>query len=478
MVDSKRQKMARMFFLWVLLGAILLPPVNALTAAPKKRVIDEVLDILKSKKIITEDKYQELKTRLEKEREESLAEVKKAAEDASPVVAGYKKGFYLKTRDDAFKLKIGGRLNFDYRGPLGDTKQDNTFKLRRARLYMKGNVGKFLGFKLQEEFSSGATLKDAFTEARFNKSFRLKAGQFKTPFSLSAMSSSLWMDLPERPVCVDALAPYRDYGIMIQGDPFQGLAHYSAGLFNGTRENYSETDGSKDVAGRVVFSPFQRSDNKFIKGFHVGGSFTYGRENMNLEHQRSAWWNKGTIKTPGGVTVYKLGNDVSQNGNRLRWGAEVYWNMGPFALQGEWLQVTLDDLKGASGAKDDLTMKGGYISTSYFITGESQGMKHGAISRVSPKRPFNWKKRQWGAWEIVARYDYLHLDSAFMDTDYAAGISGYTDEIWGITGGLNWWLNDMGLIRFSLSRYKFDDIIKDIGKDTEDLALVRLQIVW
>ncbi len=477
MPRSKRERV--LLFVCFALLLTLVFPVNPVTAASKKMVIDEVLDILKSKKIISEKKYIELKKQLKAEQEEALTTLKKTAETApANVEVGYKRGFYLKTRDNAFSLKLGGRVNFDYRQPFGDTDQDSTFKLRRARIYVKGMVWKYFSFKLQEEFASTATLKDAFLGIRLNKAFRFKVGQFKAPFSLSAMSSSLWMHLPERPITVDALAPYRDYGVMLHGNPWNGRVHYAVGVFNGTRGNKTDTDGSKDVAGRVVLSPFHAFTNIFIKGFHVGGSFTYGHENMNLNAQRGYWWNKGTFKSPGGVSFYKLADDVSMDGDRFRWGAELYWDIGPFALQGEWMQLTLNNLRDVTGIQNDVTLKGGYLSASYFLTGEDQPMKGGKLCRVSPKHPFNPGKYQWGAWELALRYDYFKLDSTLMSAHYAAQENAYTDKLWGITGGVNWWLNDMGMVRFSVSHIKFDDPVKDIGKDKENLALVRFQVVW
>jgi len=64
-------------------------------ATSKKKVIDEVLEILKQKKIITEDKYDNLKRRLKAEEAEALQNLKQTAASASPVEVGYKKGFYL-----------------------------------------------------------------------------------------------------------------------------------------------------------------------------------------------------------------------------------------------------------------------------------------------------------------------------------------------------------------------------------------------
>jgi phosphate-selective porin OprO/OprP len=131
--------------------------------------------------------------------------------------------------------------------------------------------------------------------------------------------------------------------------------------------------------------------------------------------------------------------------------------MGPFSVQAEAGVGTMTNAvipaSGIPGAKGvtvgDLSFWGGYVSLSYFLTGENRlyDRRLGRESSlyVRPRTNF-WAVRDedghlnagLGAWEVVARYDYCNLNDGPVQGGVAQGL----------TFGLNWYLNTNLKIQF------------------------------
>jgi phosphate-selective porin OprO/OprP len=98
----------------------------------------------------------------------------------------------------------------------------------------------------------------------------------------------------------------------------------------------------------------------------------------------------------------------------------------------------------------DPTFDGGYISVSYFLTGENRTYdkrlgRLGSTYIASPYTPFFGVRGEdgqthWGtgAWEIAARYSHLDLNSG--------ALRGGVED--GVTLGVNWYLNTNLKIQF------------------------------
>lgn len=456
---------------WVALLALLLP--DGPLAARGSSVVDEILEILRQRHIITEQRYRELRERLEAERREAVRrlrqEVLAEMRREQRVEVGYRRGFYLRTTDGRFALRIGGRLNLDGRFFDRGHPEVNEFLLRRARMGLRGTLHRAFGFKVEADFAGGgASLKDGYLEARPWPALRLRAGQFKVPFSLEAVSSTLWMDFIERSMAASSLAPARDWGLVALGQLGQRV-RYGIGLFNGARANRGDLDDDKDVAARVVVRP--------LPGLWLGGSLTYGHQRWSLPGDRDHLWTKGRFKTYGGTTFLKLADGVGQSGTRLRWGTELAWSPGPCWLQGEWMRMELRGMVDPAGRQHDLSVRGGYLNLGWFLTGERRSVSGWRLARVVPQRPFAPREGGWGALELAFRYDYLRFDEGF----FAYGLADptrYTDRVSAYTLGVNWFLNEAALLRLNWSHLDFDDYVSGAGDDQEDLLSLRFQLVW
>ena len=88
--------------------------------------------------------------------------------DRMPKFSGFVQGMYLANFDEDFKLT------------------DNTFRMRRVRLSVEGNLAKGLTYKIQGDFSRSPMLVDAFLKYKPCNEFAIQIGQFKTPFSIES----------------------------------------------------------------------------------------------------------------------------------------------------------------------------------------------------------------------------------------------------------------------------------------------------
>ncbi|MDY6844351.1 MAG: porin, partial [Thermodesulfobacteriota bacterium] len=351
------------------------------------------------------------------------------------------------------------------------------FLVRRARICASGTIYKYYSFKVEPEFGmGGGALNDGYLNIKYIPEIQCKIGQFKVPFSVDELTSDNYIDFIERPLPADNLVPSRDYGIMFHGDLASGIVHYGIGIFNGTRKNKGDCNDEKDIAARLVLSPFQKCENLCLQGLHLGGAMTSGNEDMSIQSDQDYWWSKGKFQTAGDTKFFEFDSAVSHRGRRNRYGAELVWIRGPFSLKGEWMRIDLNDLENGS-QRGNFHIKGGYVSCSYFITGEQQPFTKGVYKGITPKHKLSPKEGNWGAIQLIARYEMLDLDNHFL-TDGYANAAQYTDQVDGFTLGVNWWLNANVRVMVNYNHVDFDNYVAAAGGTSEDIGLFRFQLIY
>jgi len=109
---------------------------------------------------------------------------------------------------------------------------------------------------------------------------------------------------------------------------------------------------------------------------------------------------------------------------------------GPFSLQAEILHSWVDRTEG-----DQLDFGGYYVSASWFLTGESRPYHptSGTLTRVSPRKNFNWKTKDWGAFEVAGRYSFTNLTDKAVQGGRLNMLMGGLN--WHLTPNIRWHLN-------------------------------------
>ena len=350
--------------------------------------------------------------------------------------------------DGDFKFRIGGRLQADAAGYSNDsgTWKDSGLEsgseVRRSRIFLAGTLWHDWTFKTQWEFAfDRVRLKDQLISYKGFNPLELTMGNFKEPQGLSAMTSSNYVPLMERPMVVDAFEPYRKMGLRLHyNGEFHGAWTAATGVFGGGVNLPDKINGEGwGIPARITWAPIHEKD----RVLHFGTSFEYRQPDdankfIYLARPESHLANRAFVNTGIIENVdYRLLNQV-----------EILGIWGPFSLQGEYLWNTVNRRDDAS----DLDFSGGYVLGNWFLTGESRNYKaaYGSFSPLKPKKSL--LDGGIGAWELAARYSTIDLS----DSD----IQGGSED--NLTLGLNWYPATNLRIMFNYVK------VLDVSVDQED----------
>jgi len=169
----------------------------------------------------------------------------------------WQEGIRLDSADGDFKLRIGGRTQWDHalfdldeslRSALGDV--ENGVEFRRARLYLRGTIYENYEFKTQFDFAAGsARFRDVYV-AMNNVPYvgRVKAGHFYEPMSLEQQTSDNYITFMERSL-QEIFYPGRNVGVALSNTALDQRMTWAAGVF---RDTDSIGAGANDAGGMAV----------------------------------------------------------------------------------------------------------------------------------------------------------------------------------------------------------------------------------
>ncbi len=427
--------------------------------AEEKRVVDELLDILRQNKQISDQQYRQLKQRAESERlrdeggEQVAAPTPTAAapaaavaaatpalpKGAAPLQAYWKDGFNIGTADESFRLKIGGRIQNDWavaassdglRDEFDIAAVETGTELRRARIDLQGYAWHIVNFRLEYDFATGeAEAQDVYIGlSKVPWVQNIRVGHFKEPFELEQMTSNNDVTFMERGI-PHALVPARNTGLALFGSELGERMTWEGGVFalaDNTGFGFGAAD-NYDLTGRVTGLPWAADDAHFV---HLGLAYShqFRSDDFSLSYSQrpeSHLYPVALVKTGG----------VPTNGVDLL-GAEAALVYGSFSAQGEYNQSFVS-IPGAA----DANVGGFYTFASYFLTGESRPYKRsrGHFDRVRPLHNLAFDGSGLGAWEIAARFSWLDLNSV--------GVRG--GQMADVTAGINWYLNPNVRVMFN-----------------------------
>ncbi|MBZ0159420.1 MAG: hypothetical protein K8G79_04665, partial [bacterium] len=400
-------------------GALLLAPVGAW--ADKLTEIEQAFEAQQKSLRQLQQEMHQLRQERTVQQEEVTRRVmeveKKAAETAaSSLLTGYEagKGFFLKSADDQFRLNIrgfiqnwfiveGARKEEGFPGPVDGqdlTKaglarhNPSTFRLRRTRIIVSGQVFKDFGFFVEQETSGATRLEEGYINYTYAPWAKATVGQYKARFGLEMLTSSRDLDFAERAVVSRALSPEYQLGITVEGTLKLANAlpvYYGVGIYNGCGRvdqcrGGIDNDGNKEFTGRFTFSPPMSFGNLTIglnadhRTFRVvRGNGATDPAGVTTPVGSGSSFHRFNPVGPTGVKLAGNGEGGTQNGflingNRVAGGGDIVFDFYPFIIKGEYAYASQerDDLGADSGNLDNLIMQGGYGSIGYWIFGNKQ----------------------------------------------------------------------------------------------------------
>jgi phosphate-selective porin OprO/OprP len=397
----------------------------------------------------------------------------------------WKDGFNAETANKDFRVHFGGRVHVDagwfdpdknlesLAGPAGWL---DGADFRRIRLRGDGTMYEVIDWVLEMDFQTavaGTTNHPVPTDAYVSLTHlpvvgAIDIGHFKEPFSFDDYASpDNYVLLMERSDADNAFGPARNVGLMLHNTALDQRVIWAAGVFRPNSENASGNafdygDGEYAYTTRVDFMPYYENDGRCW--FVFGGAYSYRTLDPSDPASRFRFRSQIPIRvgSPNFVDTGLLQADHDQLFN-----VQAALVLGPWMFQTEWYLADVDDIRRGLFANGktrelDADFGGFYFQASYLLTGEYHPIDRdrARMNRVRPNENFfcvnGGEDHCWsnllhgrGAWEVVARYDYLDVGSSALrafpavpgvpDSAAAAATNAGIEQDFVL--GLNWYLS-------------------------------------
>jgi phosphate-selective porin OprO/OprP len=413
--------------------------------------------------------------RIVQRKRELETEAAAALDKRAPLVGVGADGFSLRSPDNEFSLNLRSSIQADGRFFSNGAPQPggSTFVPYKVRLYFDGVVFKNFSFRLMPDFGNGlTTVQDAYVDAAIRPWLKLRAGKTKGPVGLERLVTDTDVEFYERALPTN-LAPNRDVGYELWGEPWGGVVSFAGGIFNGVADGSSadlNSDNHHEFEGRLFAHPFRKTSLAPIQGFGLGLAGTSGRETGTVANPTVAGY-----KTSSQLYFFQYRSDgapagtVVAAGDHWRISPQAYYYWGPFGAWAEYIFSSQDVKRGATlGTLHNAAWQ---VAATYLLTGEKASYR-----TVSPAHSLDLRRGYWGAFEVTARFSELRVDqSAFpVFADPLSSVLGAKSR----TLGLNWYLNKNTKFVFNFEQTDFMQIAGGMKRKQENAFLERLQLAF
>lgn len=380
----------------------------------------------------------------------------------------------FESQDQKYKLWFDNRVQVDGAAFFGNNPDydaiGNGVSLRRARIGIKAQIGDWYG-EVDTDFANGIfELKDALVRYDGLKNFNFTAGNFKEPFSMESTTTSRYLPFIERPMVISAFAPSRHIGfqakynynwIMAIGGVFYQAVEDSEVRVNveDNNKDYGRNAGNS-FSGKLVLMPFYANPNV---GLHFGAALSYRTPKADMATGEYGGVRYSTRNTTGINRKKYLDTDVIEDVNHdLLYGFELAGYWGGLRAQSEYVGNN-------TYLNDGTTYKfnGWYAHVGYLLFGGKQRYNTGDGEFTQPERG-----RSWGDIEVLARYEYINLNSGNLyggaAQAYSLGLTYYITN--NVKIMVNYQYNDQD--RYANGKGKLMTGYDASGKPTKDYTKI------
>jgi phosphate-selective porin OprO/OprP len=214
-------------------------------------------------------------------------------------------------------------------------------------------------------------------------------------------------------------------GIKVTGYARRRPLTWNFGVFtDALSEKQSFSIADHQVIGRLVWQPIL-SDEGRGNLLHVGVALRYAKSDDGQLQPRS--------RPEAYLAPYFVDTGKFPANSTTMTGLELYYRPGPLLIGSEYMFQHVD-----APEKGNPYFHGGEVSVVWLATGETRSYNRagGYFNAVSPARSVF--RGGPGAWELVARYSYIDLDSGPLRGG----------KFWRITPMVNWHLDDSVRLEF------------------------------
>ena len=394
--------------------------------------------------------------------DEILAEGDFRETHSPPVLqAGYDKGFYIKSTDEAFLLKISGYVRArwtgqnrqtDDRRTQGRQKQDdiNGFEIEDLRLIFRGYIhSPRLSYQIvgssDTDAVNGWTTHSAWMSYKFSDEMSLAAGLGKVSFGRQELVSKTALQFVDRSVANELFNLERSIGVVLHGTLAKRLSYamvVSNGIDNpNDSPSLDQLDTNFAYTARLVahiLGSSIKSESDLTHSqdprLEMGISFAYNDDNG--DDDPSAFYS-----VPERI---RRGRGIGGNANAdltgtdlLQFGADMAFRYRGSSLTAEyWLRAVDGDSELStweeSTRRDHSThQQGGYIQAGYFVLPKRV--------EVAARLAGVWDNSGDNVWEYTVGVNYFPWEShhVVLQADFT-----HMAEVPSSSSSANWSQND------------------------------------
>ncbi len=386
-------------------------------------------------------------------------------------------GAVLESSDKAFRLHIGGCLEFDntwyqQSDTLPFLLQDGS-DMRRARLRADGSIGENVDFVTEVNFANIQDVSNDSTTTNigsvglndFYVTFKgvpvvenVRLGHFKQPIGLEHLTSAnneYYMELSDGH---DAFLQPFEYvtGIMFFNSYLDDQATAALSLARVGKQTVSPFafgtgPGATAVTGRLTFLPIYMDDGQSL--VHLGIGYSYG----GLDNSSFDATNRPLVRAGAGPqeipNVIQTGTYYTPNAIQLL-NAELATVLGRFSMSAEYQLVRGSDVFGQysngvfSDPRGNVTYQSFYAEAGFFLNpddyrrynkkiGVWDRQLQGESSAARMRSP--WFFADHTPLQLLCRYSYLDLDSGNPVVTLSSGTQAGREH--DVTAGFDWYIN-------------------------------------
>ncbi len=431
--------------------------------------------------------------------------------------ASWNNGLEFLSEDEAFKLHIGGRVDFDnvwYQptstnmrfGSANSTRLADGSDFRRMRLRADGRIYDWVDFVFEVNFanlqdfsnqSTPATTVGAVGLTDVNLIFHdvpvvgnIRVGHLQPPISLEHMTSSNYFYYMERSPQFDAFVNRFDYvnGINFFDSYLDDRVTFASALFRSgstTINPFGAGAGDGEYGFTMRCTGLPLYEDKGRKLIHLGLTFM----ERTLDNHASSPGDRALVRA--GATKTDLPN-VMQTGTYYSPYGEYYivpeiaMVFGKFSLSGEYLWtfapsaftgMTLNSV--LSGPVGMVSFQGFYVESGYFLTeGDYRryNKSQGTWDRTTPLEN-GWLMRGKnghvsagrGALQLLARFSYLDLVSGHPVLSPTTGARAGIES--DVTLGVVWYINPQANLQVNYVHTQIDSVQHSASGSFDGLGL-------
>jgi phosphate-selective porin OprO and OprP len=336
---------------------------------------------------------------------------------------------------------------------LGNARDLNSgTNFRRARLGVDGKFYRNFEYNVLLDFGGAGTdgqgaLQELWVQYNYAP-FKVRAGAFAPNVGLEDAASTNGSLFPERPSAAELARGLAgaDRRIGVQAQAL-GERWLISGAITGARAGDGQTfDEQLGYVGRVAFVPLKGLDWLVHVGANASKVVTPAQTAIGGPYAVTVS-DRPELRVDG--TQLITTGAIDATGAR-HLGFEAAAQKKNLLIQGEYFDIAVDRRNPAAGVTDP-KFQAWYVEGSWVLTGEARRYNPNTFAFDAPaiEHPFDPKKRQWGAWELAARYSVADLNHHELATLAADRVRGGEQKI--ATVGVNWFPNPV--TKFSLSYY-------------------------